>query len=402
MKSTTSRFLTACVAGAVAVAFYALHFSGIHLYEKSGALFTWYLGTLALIVSSYEILAIGIVHFVRMHEGPEGEIRMLTRFLKFLAVLAAFLALLYTFGVLSAVSATAGAFAGMLLGWSLQAPVSGLAAWVLVTLYRPFRVNDRVYLPSWGLLGDVRQVGAMYTVLNQVGGSVGSEEAVGRSILIPNAVLFSNVMVNYTPAKQEASYILDEVIIRITYDSNWEAAEQILLRAARAATADIIAATGKEPYIRSDMYDYGVYLRLRFMTLATDRPRITHEITKFIFREVQQNPEVDFAIPYVYSVKKGAHAMPRAEVDNTNEDEKVADLDVNEILPPTDAPSTPAVEQEIAELMDRIRQMGLLQPIVVERREGGRYAVIAGQRRFEACRRLGYKRIPAVVRERPN
>jgi len=53
------------------------------------------------------------------------------------------------------------------------------------------------------------------------------------------------------------------------------------------------------------MYDYGVYMRLRYMTLATDRPRIKYEIEKRAFQEFQMNEKVDFAIPYVYSAKKG-------------------------------------------------------------------------------------------------
>jgi len=105
---------------------------------------------------------------------------------------------------------------------------------------------------------------------------------------------------------RQTAFILDEVIARVTYDSDWKTAEGILLNAARDITSDIIKETGQQPYIRSDMYDYGVYLRLRYMTLATDRPRIKYEIEKMIFDEFQKNEKVDFAIPYVYSAKKGA------------------------------------------------------------------------------------------------
>ena len=69
---------------------------------------------------------------------------------------------------------------------------------------------------------------------------MGSEEAVGRNILIPNAMLFSQVAINYT-VTQESAFMLDEVVARITFDSNWEKAEQILKNAAHEITADIIA-----------------------------------------------------------------------------------------------------------------------------------------------------------------
>ncbi len=102
----------------------------------------------------------------------------------------------------------------------------------------------------------------------------------------------------------------DEVVIRITYDTNWDVAEDILLSAAHEVTADIIRQTGQEPYVRADMYDYGIYMRLRYMTSATDRPRITYQIIRRIFQDFQNNAQVDFAIHYIYSFRKGFRHRP--------------------------------------------------------------------------------------------
>jgi len=258
-------------------------------------------------------------------KGREEDAEMLINFWR---VLIAFLTPLFIIAVFFpqfwVIPTFLGAFGGLFLGWALQPVVSGLAAWLLITIKRPFRLGDRIHLPTLNLKGDVLDVGPMYTVLNQVGGSVESEEAVGRNILIPNNMLFSHPAVNFTPrwiahsqwekraltqTAETSTYTLDEVVVRITYATDWETAERILLNAARNATGDIIKATGKEPYIRSDMYDYGVYLRLRYMTLATDRPRIKYEIEKRVFKDFSKNDNVDFAIPFVYSAKKGAQEM---------------------------------------------------------------------------------------------
>jgi small-conductance mechanosensitive channel len=194
----------------------------------------------------------------------------------------------------------------------LQAPVSGVAAWVLITLKRLFRVGDRVLFPTLNLSGDVLEVGLLYTRLNQVGGTIATEEASGRNILVPNAMLFSQVAINYTP-RLVAPHILDEVVIRFTCDSDWESAEKILLDAARSVTGEIIHATGKELYIRADWYDYGVCMRLRYMTLAKERPRLSYEIQKRIFNAVQRAPQVHLAIPYVYSFHKGSEGARREQ-----------------------------------------------------------------------------------------
>ncbi|MBO3763465.1 MAG: mechanosensitive ion channel family protein [Thermoproteota archaeon] len=265
-----------------------------------------------IILSSaiFYVVYLAISHFISSaitkSGGKPGDIKMLLGLWRSIVIFAYAITITnILFGGITFVAAL-GAFSGLFLGWSLQQPVTGLAAWFLITLRRPFRVGDRIFLPAWGIIGDVVDVGMMYTVLNQVGGTVGSEEPSGRYVLVPNAILFSNVIINYSgQAKTAQPYILDEVVVRITYDSDWDEAERILIKVAKEVTGDIINETKQEPYIRSDFYDYGVYLRLRYMTLAVDRPRIAHEINKRIFKEFQSNSKVDFAIPFVYSHKKG-------------------------------------------------------------------------------------------------
>ncbi len=393
---TWTRVGLLCVFLALSFWMYNLNLSGCAICQVSSEHgLSFFLCILFLAAAIYELISLVIHGLVRMRGGSPGEIKMLTSFMRVVATLAVILALLQFTGKLSGVGSLVAGFAGLLLGWSLQAPVSGVAAWALVTLKRPFRIGDRVLFPSLGLLGDVLDVGFMYTKLNQVGGAVGSEEAIGRYILIPNAMLFSQVAINYTP-QQVAAYSLDEVIVRLTFDSDWDTAEKILLDAAREVTREIITDTGKEPYIRSDIYDYGVLMRLRYMTYSTDRPRVSHEILKRIFRDFQKTKRVDFAIPFVYSYRKGMEAVPRGTVGQ----EPVALLDIESIDDP-DAHMTLTSDEQSAveELSGRIESMGLLQPVVVHRTEAGRHTLMVGRFRLLACKHLGWKAIPAIVKE---
>jgi len=320
-----TRWVTIVIIGCAFVIFAAYYYSGYDLPPIaifSSDLFWKAIGsiiTLFIAFVFYKISARAVGAAIIRAKGTEGDVKMLLGLWRIIVSFIALLGILGTFFELGLLTAAFGAFGGLFLGWALQPLVSGFAAWLFVTVKRPFRVGDRVQLPSFGLVGDVADVGPMYTVLSQVGGAVGSEEPVGRHILIPNAMLFGNLVINYTPRVEEeegispildktreTSYILDEVIARITFDSDWNTAERILIDSAHEVTSDIIKETGQEPYIRSDMYDYGVYLRLRYMTLAMDRPRIKYEIEKRIFQEFQNNGSIDFAIPYVYSAKKGS------------------------------------------------------------------------------------------------
>jgi small-conductance mechanosensitive channel len=317
-----------------------------------------------------------------------AEAQMIGRMVGLLTFLVVALSVVYGVGKLGAFGTVFAAFGGMLLGWSLQAPVSGFAAWILVSLKRPFRPGDRIQFPNLGLTGDVAETGPMYTYLNQVGGTIGSEEAVGRYILVPNAMLFSQVVINYT-VLQESPYMLDEVVTRITYDSDWHEAERLVLEAAAEVTKDIIAATGVKPYVRADMYDYGVYLRLRYQTRVKDRAQIANAITKHIFVRFQESPRVDFAIPFIYSfraalesredkVRGGVHQV---EVDRIHHTGVVDAADVDQVS-------------------RSITALGLLQPIVVTPgAHEGCYDVLTGGVRFEACKRLGWRTVPVLVQD---
>ena len=90
----------------------------------------------------------------------------------FFWVIAIILFLAGTGGNLATLGLSA-ALIGMVLGWSLQRPVTGIAAWFLVTIMKPFKIGDRVIIA--GIIGDVKNVGLMYVTMEQVGGTIGGE-----------------------------------------------------------------------------------------------------------------------------------------------------------------------------------------------------------------------------------
>ncbi|MBI3832450.1 MAG: mechanosensitive ion channel [Planctomycetes bacterium] len=367
---------------------------GPEVYHMASGLSLWAMGAIVSMVCCIaELCALGTHGFLAWKGRPAAEAGMIRKMYRLVAVIAIGASIMYGAGKLDSVSAFFATFGGLLLGWSLQAPVSGFAAWVLISVKRPIRPGDRVQFPSLGLVGDVKDIGAMYTVLDQVGGSIGSEEPVGRYVLVPNAMLFSQVVINYT-VKQDAAWMLDEVVARITYDSDWKVAEKILIDAASAVTGDIIKATGVKPYIRSDMYDYGVYLRLRYQTSVKDRTEIASDINKRIFIEFQKNPSVDLAIPFIYSNRAGAGDKRESEMPHDKDADLIQSVDVHQIRAVADGFDS----QEIDDLAKSIASKGLLQPIIVAKdAQSESYQILAGDKRFEACKKLGWKSVPVMV-----
>lgn len=74
------------------------------------------------------------------------------------------------------------------------------------------------------------------------------------------------------------------------------------------------------------------------------------------------------------------------------------EIDINAIEANPDQPRTNFKKEELEELSESIKKNGLLQPILV-RKVGDKYQIIAGERRWQACKLLGLKTIPARVKE---
>jgi ParB family chromosome partitioning protein len=85
----------------------------------------------------------------------------------------------------------------------------------------------------------------------------------------------------------------------------------------------------------------------------------------------------------------------------TTANEDFLEIDIDLIEPNAAQPRTHFDEGRLEELAQSILSNGIVQPILVRRR-GGRYQLIAGERRWRAAQRAGLQRVPAVVREIPD
>lgn len=87
--------------------------------------------------------------------------------------------------------------------------------------------------------------------------------------------------------------------------------------------------------------------------------------------------------------------IPEVEVGDR---ESVQELDVSLIAPNPRQPRKVFDEGKLDELASSIKEHGIVQPIVV-RPVGGRYEIVAGERRWRAAKLAGLQRIPALVKE---
>ena len=94
----------------------------------------------------------------------------------------------------------------------------------------------------------------------------------------------------------------------------------------------------------------------------------------------------------------GALIQPRVATPQPEPGERVQKISLNEIVASPFQPRTEFRGERLLELVESIREHGIIQPLIVRQRDG-KYELIAGERRWRAAEQLGLKEAPVIVRE---
>ena len=97
-----------------------------------------------------------------------------------------------------------------------------------------------------------------------------------------------------------------------------------------------------------------------------------------------------------FGLGKGLGALIPEESNEDNN--SILKIDMNLIKPNVDQPRKNFDESKIIQLADSIKEHGIIQPLVLQKR-GNIYSIIAGERRWRAAKKAGLKEVPAVINE---
>src|SRR5947199_3569185 len=92
----------------------------------------------------------------------------------------------------------------------------------------------------------------------------------------------------------------------------------------------------------------------------------------------------------------GTPAIP-APRDGADPGGRVHQIELASIIPSALQPRKDFQREALQELVDSIRQHGIIQPLIV-RQSGARFELIAGERRFRAAQEIGLATVPAIIR----
>lgn len=209
------------------------------------------------------------------------------------------------------------------LALSLQEMLLCVAGWGLLMIQKPYDIGDRIEIN--GQVGDVIDIRVIQTSLLEVGNWVRADQSTGRIINVPNSALYRGTVSNYTKG---FPFIWNELVIIVTFESDWERAKEIIVRQAdeeadkleEEVRRQITIMQGQyaihyehlRPIVYTSVVDNGVALTLRYLSPVRERRATAHRIWEGILREFGQENAIDFAYPSTRIFRNNEEGKPGA------------------------------------------------------------------------------------------
>jgi len=196
------------------------------------------------------------------------------------------------------------------LAIALSDVLKNLAGWLFIVLRRPFRLGERIQIGEHK--GDVIDIRAFrFTLFEIAGERVDAEQPTGRLLHVPNGLVFTEPLANFTEGFR---YLWHEIPVLITFESNWEAAQQILAEAIEALSPHE-SETRALDELRETMVEYkigdieieprvfltvresGVLLTGRLLAEAHSLREVEESVWKALLRAFAQHDDINLAYP---------------------------------------------------------------------------------------------------------
>jgi len=194
------------------------------------------------------------------------------------------------------------------LAIALQDLVKSVAGWIFLMWRKPFTIGDRIQVG--GHAGDVIDIRLFKFSLVEIGNWVDADQSTGRVIHLPNSLIISDVIANYTRGFE---FIWNEIPVLVTFESDWQKAKKILEVAAEKHAAHITKDAEKRikeasksymiffsaltPTVYTSVRDCGVLLTIRYLISPRTRRGSEQAVWEEILTEFSKCPDIDFAYP---------------------------------------------------------------------------------------------------------
>jgi len=194
---------------------------------------------------------------------------------------------------------------GFAATFALQQPLFSLIGWLYIMVKRPYQVGDRVAIED--SKGDVVDVSFLVTTLWEVNGElVSSNQPSGRIITLPNSVVLSSHVMNYT--REDFPFVWNELSLQVAYETDFDYATELLRGVADDYIGDEMAArighyrerlsetpveleVNDRPTVNIVQQESWVEFRLRYLVHPRRSQRVRNELYRRILDACNEEPE---------------------------------------------------------------------------------------------------------------
>ena len=193
---------------------------------------------------------------------------------------------------------------------ALKDPITDIAGWFFITWRAPFEITHRIEIGRFK--GDVIDIRIFKFTILEIGGWVGGDQPTGRVVHIPNSVVFSESLANYTVG---FNFIWDELKVLVTFESDWRKAKAILnsiilkqtSKASENAAKEIQQTTRKflirvsqtRPIVVTSVESSGILLTVRYLVRPYRRRLFSELLWEDILDAFCKEQDIQFAYPTI-------------------------------------------------------------------------------------------------------
>ncbi len=189
---------------------------------------------------------------------------------------------------------------------ALQDVFKNFAGSIFILTSGIYTAGDRIEIE--GMCGDVIDIGLWNTTLMEIQGWVKGDQATGRITLVPNGYVISSPVLNYT---KDFTFIWDEIVLPITYGSDWKRAITLFTDILReqgeqhlAQAEEIVRRVGEKYFIVSRIMEPSIYLTLtdnwvqftlRYIVDVRERRVVHDQLSRKILDAVDKEETITIA-----------------------------------------------------------------------------------------------------------
>jgi small-conductance mechanosensitive channel len=191
-----------------------------------------------------------------------------------------------------------------------------MVGWGYILSRRPFRVGDRIETQDFS--GDVIDIRLFRFTILEIGNWVQADHSTGRIVHIPNQVVFTGPIANYTEGFE---FIWHEIPILVTFESDWKKAETIIRDVIGKAAPDVTGTALSElrktaqayrikyghmtPTVYVSVEDSGIRLTARMLVPVRSRRDINQKVWRGVLDAFAAEPAIDLAYPTIRTYLQG-------------------------------------------------------------------------------------------------